>query len=166
VLSGLATEARLFGGAGDARYWGLSRVQGAEARERALKAYYRFLDDTLADVLEREGRDRTVCLFAPVGWGPPSPAEAVVRFLRGREPQAGPDASRDGFVLLAGYGVRSGVRLTSAGVLDLAPTLLVLAGEPLARDMDGRVLSEVFDERFTDSESVPIVSSFEASGPQ
>jgi arylsulfatase A-like enzyme len=69
-------------------------------------------------------------------------------------------------VLLAGAGVRSGVRLTSAGVLDLAPTLLVLAGEPLARDMDGRVLAEAFDERFTESASVPIVSTFEAAGPQ
>ncbi|HTS03481.1 MAG TPA: alkaline phosphatase family protein, partial [Thermoanaerobaculia bacterium] len=40
VLSGLATAARLFGGAGDTRYWGLAAPQGAEARARALKAYY------------------------------------------------------------------------------------------------------------------------------
>ena len=166
VLSGLATPARLFGAAGDARYWGLASPEGAEARESALKAYYRFLDDTLADVLEREGHDRTVCLFAPVAWGPPSTAEAVVRFLRGRAPESGPDASRDGFVLLAGAGVRPGVRLTSAGVLDLAPTLLVLAGEPLARDMDGRLLAEAFDERFAESASVPVVTTFEPGGPQ
>lgn len=166
VLSGLATPARLFGGAGDARYWGLAAPEGAEARARALKAYYRFLDETLADVLEREGRERTICLFAPVGWGPPSTAEAVVRFVRGRAPESGPDASRDGFVLLAGSGVRSGVRLTSAGVLDLAPTLLVLAGEPLARDMDGRLLAEAFDERFAESASVPLVTTFEPAGPQ
>jgi hypothetical protein len=166
VLSGLATPARLFGGAGDARYWGLVAPEGAEARARALRAYYRFLDDTLADVLEREGRERTICLFAPVGWGPPTTAEAVVRFVLGRVPEAGPDAARDGFVLLSGAGVRSGVRLTSAGVLDLAPTLLVLAGEPLARDMDGRVLAEAFDERFAEVASVPVVTTFEPRGPQ
>ncbi len=166
VLSGLSTAARHFGGAGDARYWGLTAPEGAEARARALKAYYRFLDDTLADILEREGRERTICLFAPVGWGPPSSAEAVVSFFRGRAPASGPDAARDGFVLLAGAGVRSGVRLTSAGVLDLAPTLLVLAGEPLARDMDGRVLAEAFDERFAESASVPVVTTFEPGGPQ
>jgi hypothetical protein len=166
VLSGLATAARLFGGAGDPRYWGLAAPEGAEARARALKAYYRFLDDTLADVLEREGRERTVCLFAPVGWGPPSAAESVLRFIRGRAPESVPDASRDGFVLLAGAGVRSGVRLTSAGVLDLTPTLLVLAGEPLARDMDGRLLAEAFDERFAESASVAVVTTFEPAGPQ
>ena len=58
------------------------------------------------------------------------------------------------------------MRLTSANVADLAPTLLVLAGEPVARDMDGRVLSEAFDERFAESASVPIVTTFEPEGPQ
>jgi hypothetical protein len=165
VLSGLAEVSGLFGSAGDARYWGLA-VPEAEARAAALRAYYRFLDDLLGEILEREGRDRTICLFAPVGWGPPPTLEAVSRFLRGRTPAASPDAARDGFVLLSGAGVRSGVRLTSASVLDLAPTLLVLAGEPVARDMDGRVLAEAFDERFTESASVPIVSTFEPAGPQ
>ena len=165
VLPGLAEVSGLFGAAGDARYWGLS-VPEAEARAAALRAYYRFLDDLLGETLEREGQDRTICLFAPVGWGPPPALEAISRFLRGKTPAASPDAARDGFVLFSGAGVRSGVRLTSAHVLDLAPTLLVLAGEPVARDMDGRVLAEAFDERFTESASVPIVSTFEAAGPQ
>jgi len=167
VLSGLVEAGALSGAAENARYWGLSFPEKeAEARAAALRAYYRFLDDLLGEILEREGRERTICLFAPVGWGPPPTLEAITLFLRGRRPVASPDAARDGFVLFAGAGVRSGVRLTSANVLDLAPTLLVLAGEPLARDMDGRVLAEVFDERFTESASVPIVSTFEASGPQ
>ena len=165
VLAGLAEVSGLFGAAGNARYWGLS-VPEADARAAALRAYYRFLDDLLGEILEREGQDRTICLFAPASWGPPPTLEAVSRFLRGKTPAASPDAARDGFVLLSGAGVRSGVRLTSANVLDLAPTLLVLAGEPIARDMDGRVLAEAFDERFTESASVLIVSTFEAAGPQ
>ena len=157
----------LSGAAENSRYWGFSFPEKeAEARAAALRAYYRFLDDLLGEILEREGRERMICLFAPVGWGPPPTVEAISLFLRGQRPVASPDAARDGFVLFAGAGVRSGVRLTSANVLDLAPTLLVLAGEPLARDMDGRVLAEVFDEQFTESASVPIVSTFEASGPQ
>ncbi|MEO8585361.1 MAG: alkaline phosphatase family protein [Acidobacteriota bacterium] len=165
VLSGLAEVSGLFGAAGNARYWGLS-VPEADARAAALRAYYRFLDDLLGEILEREGQERTICLFAPASWGPPPTLEAVARFLRGKTPVASPDAARDGFVLFSGAGVRSGVRLTSANVLDLAPTLLVLAGEPVARDMDGRVLAEAFDERLTESASVPIVSTFEAAGPQ
>jgi hypothetical protein len=167
VLSGLAEAGGLSGAAESTRYWGFSLPEKeAEVRATALRAYYRFLDDLLGEILEREGKERTICLFAPVGWGPPPTVEAISLFVRGQRPAASPDAARDGFVLFAGTGVRSGVRLTSASVLDLAPTLLVLAGEPLARDMDGRVLAEVFDERFAESASVPIVSTFEATGPQ
>ncbi len=165
VLSGATLEARPFGPAGDPRYWGLP-VKGADAKARALRTYYRFLDDLLRDLVEREGRQRTICVFAPASWGPPPPLDAVAAFLSGEPPVATPDAGEDGFLLLHGEGIRAGVRLTSADVLDLAPTLLVLAGEPMARDMDGRVLAEAFDERFAGSASIPIITTFEPEGPQ
>ncbi len=165
-LSGLASVARRYGPAAEpGRYWG-SPAPEADAREKALLAYYRLLDETLGDLLERGGRDRTVCVFSPVGYGPPTLFRSVVRFLLGREPAATPDAGRDGFVVLWGSGIRAGVRLTSASVADLAPTLLVLAGEPVARDMDGRVLAEVFDERFSLRTSIPVIVTFEPGGPQ
>ena len=77
-----------------------------------------------------------------------------------------PEAGDDGFLVLWGSGIRSDVRLTSANVVDLAPTLLVLAGESIARDMDGRVLAEAFDERFAQGASIPVVTTFEPEGPQ
>ena len=165
VLSGLAEVARLFGSAGDARYWGVPGP-AAESRARALAAYYRFVDEALGDLVEHEGKGRTICISSPVGYGPPPALSAAVSFLSGQEPEATPDASRDGFLILCGSGIRAGVRLTSANVLDLSPTLIVLAGEPIARDMDGRVLAETFDERLTQATSIPIVTSFEPEGPQ
>ncbi len=165
VLPGAAFVSGPFGAAGDARYWGLP-VPDAAPKAQALAAYYRFLDDLLRDLLQREGRDRTICVFSPVSWGPPPPLDALGSFLRAEPPSASPDAGADGFLLLQGAGIRAGVRLTSAQVLDIAPTLLVLAGEPMARDIDGRVLAEAFDERFTGSTSIPIVTTFEPAGPQ
>jgi hypothetical protein len=165
VLSGASIVAGPFGMADDARAWGLP-VPNAEAKARARKAYDRYLDDLLRDLVEREGRDRTICVFSPASWGPPPPLDALGQFLSGEPPRAGPGAAAEGFILLVGAGIRSGVRLTSATVLDLAPTLLVLAGEPMARDMDGRVLAEAFDARLSEGPGIPIVTSFEPEGPQ
>ena len=165
VLSGATLVSGPFGAAGDAHYWGIP-VPDSGPKARALDAYYRFLDDLLRDLLEREGRDRTICVFSPVSYGPPPPLDALGAFVRAVPPSTSPEAGADGFILLAGAGIRGGVRLTSAQLLDLAPTLLVLAGEPMARDMDGRVLAEAFDERFARSTSIPIVTTFEPGGPQ
>jgi hypothetical protein len=164
VLSGLAGPARVYGSAAEPRrYFGPLR-RDAEPAEAALLAYYRFLDDTLGDLLEREGHERTLCVFSPSGFGPAPPLSALLDLLRGRAPAASPDAGDDGFFILWGSGIRSDVRLTSADVVDLAPTLLVLAGEPIARDMDGRVLAEAFDERFAQGTSIPVVTTFETEG--
>ena len=166
VLSGLAGPARAWGAAAEPRrYFGPPR-RDAESAEKALLAYYRFLDDTLGDLLEREGRDRTLCVFSPSGFGPAPPLTALVDLLRGRAPAASPDAGDDGFLVLWGSGIRANVRRTSADVVDRAPTLLALAGEPIARDMDGRVLAEAFDERFTQGTSIPVVTTFEPEGPR
>jgi len=166
VLSGLAGPARLWGPAAEPRRYLGPSGKDAEAREKALLAYYRFLDDTLGDLLEREGRERTLCVFSPSGFGPAPPVTALWDLLRGRSPEASPAAGDDGFLVLWGSGIRSNVRLTSADVVDLAPTLLVLAGEPIARDMDGRVLAEAFDERFSQGTSIPVVTTFEPGGPR
>ena len=57
-----------------------------------------------------------------------------------------PDAP-DGFLLAVGDGIRPGATLERASVLDVAPTILYLMGLPVARDMEGRVLTEIVDER-------------------
>ncbi len=52
-----------------------------------------------------------------------------------------------GLIMARGAGIRRGVRLPrdACTVLDVTPTLLALLGLPVARDMDGRVLDELFD---------------------
>lgn len=49
----------------------------------------------------------------------------------------------DATLVLSGPAAREGVTIRSAGVLDIAPTVLHLLGQPVARDMDGRVLTEL-----------------------
>jgi predicted AlkP superfamily phosphohydrolase/phosphomutase len=54
----------------------------------------------------------------------------------------------DGVVFLAGEGIKEGVKLEGASIMDLAPTILYSMGMPVPSDMDGRVLSEAFTAEF------------------
>ncbi len=49
---------------------------------------------------------------------------------------------REGIFIAGGAGIRSGVELPEASILDLAPTIMHLLGEAVPRVMDGRVLVE------------------------
>ena len=53
-----------------------------------------------------------------------------------------------GMLMMSGKGVRRGATIESAGIEDLAPTILYAMGLPIPRDMDGRPLAELFSEEF------------------
>jgi hypothetical protein len=66
-------------------------------------------------------------------------------------------------VLLAlGDGVRPGAVVMGASVLDVTPTILYLMGLPVARDMEGRVLTEILDEEFTRTHPITYIPSYES----
>ncbi len=67
-------------------------------------------------------------------------AEAFLETLR---PNAG--HTMNGICLIKGPLVRPGVQLSEASIVDVAPTVLYLMGEPIPDDMDGRVLSEAIN---------------------
>ncbi len=67
---------------------------------------------------------------------------------------------QDGIVLFYGKRVRPGQHLEGAQLVDLAPTILALMGEPIPTAMDGRVLARAFlkeavNTKVTDSFSRP-----------
>lgn len=51
---------------------------------------------------------------------------------------------REGIFIAQGPDIQAGVTLPEADILDLAPTILHLLGEPVPQVMDGRVLAELF----------------------
>ena len=53
---------------------------------------------------------------------------------------------REGIFLAQGPAIHKGQHLPEANILDLAPTILHLLGEPVPRIMDGQVLATVFRE--------------------
>jgi hypothetical protein len=60
----------------------------------------------------------------------------------------------DGVVILAGDGVKPGATLDGAGIVDLAPTILHAMGLPVPQELDGRVLSEAFQDSSLAAEPV------------
>lgn len=57
----------------------------------------------------------------------------------------------DGIFLMKGPFIKPGMELNGPHIMDIAPTVLYLMGLPVPKDMDGRVLTEVFREGFLDA---------------
>jgi predicted AlkP superfamily phosphohydrolase/phosphomutase len=70
----------------------------------------------------------------------------------------------DGCLLAMGDGVRAGSVVAGASILDVAPTILYLMGLPVARDMEGRVLTEILDEGFVRAHPLTYIPSYESLG--
>ncbi|HEX5416990.1 MAG TPA: alkaline phosphatase family protein, partial [Chloroflexota bacterium] len=62
----------------------------------------------------------------------------------------------NGLLIMAGPGVRPGVQLADASIMDIAPTALNAIGAPIPSDMDGKVLAECFTEEYLASHPVVI----------
>jgi predicted AlkP superfamily phosphohydrolase/phosphomutase/tetratricopeptide (TPR) repeat protein len=104
-------------------------------------AGYRFHDMMLARTLELAGPDTTVMLISDHGFHPDH--------LRPRglpkEPAGPAHQHRElGIIVLAGPDIVPGERVYGANLLDIAPTVLTHFDLPMARDMGGRPLIEVY----------------------
>ncbi len=118
----------------------------AEASEEDFEIYrhvmngvYECQDLLLGRLLQLAGPDATILLLSDHG------------FRSGEQrplPQAGPEAwHRDhGVICVSGPGIRKDELVFGATLLDITPTLLALYGLPIAQDMPGRPLLEIFAE--------------------
>jgi arylsulfatase A-like enzyme len=58
-----------------------------------------------------------------------------------------------GIFMAYGKAIRGGVEVSGAGLVDLAPTILHMLGEPIPAHMDGRVLTEIIADTFEPQET-------------
>ena len=168
ALPGLAAVSRrCFGGFSAVEFAG---AEVAEERRRAelLAAYYGWLDELLASLWrQEEGRPRLLAIVSPHGVETPSARERAWGEVTGDPPSEGTfEDSPDGVLVLYGEGVRPGALLTGARLADVAPTLLYGLGFPVARDFDGRVLTQAFDGGFLARHPMTFLPSYEALVPE
>lgn len=122
-----------------------------------VEAGYRFHDMMLDRILDLIDDDTTILLLSDHGFHPDHLRPAAIP----NEP-SGPaiEHSPYGIFVMRGPGIRKGEEISGASVIDITPTLLTLYGLPVGRDMEGKVLTQVFEQpvetQFIDSwEKVP-----------
>jgi predicted AlkP superfamily phosphohydrolase/phosphomutase len=94
----------------------------------------------------------------------PSPLwRRLVGALTGAPPDAASHAGAPPGVLVAiGDGIERGATVRGASVVDVAPTILYLLGLPVARDMEGRVLTELVTPAFAGENPLTFIPSYES----
>ena len=125
-----------------------------------VERYYALADSLLGEMLELVDDDTIVLLISDHGF-------SGHRGYRGFEGDVaiGIEMHReDGIIFVRGPGIERGGSIEGASVLDIAPTVLALAGLPVARDMDGRPLTEAMSGAFRERHPVVYIDSYEVEG--
>ncbi len=92
--------------------------------------------------------------------------------IRPREPMTNPEWSGthrlQGIVIARSPAMKRGAKIENARLVDMTPTLLYLMGEKIPADLDGRVLTEMFEPAYLESHPIQYegAGAAESSVPQ
>ncbi len=119
-------------------------------------AGYRYHDMLLGRLLDLAGDDAIVMLVSDHGFHPDHlrPTKLPLR----DEPAAPAlEHSPYGIIVAKGPGIKQDERIYGASLLDITPTILPILGLPVAKDFDGKVLMNIFEEPI----NVEVIDSWE-----
>jgi predicted AlkP superfamily phosphohydrolase/phosphomutase len=94
------------------------------------------------------------------------PAVEICKRRPSTEAEWGGTHRRDGILIAHGKSFKKGVEIQGARLIDMAPTILHLMGQPVPEDMDGRVLEELFEPAFIAGNPVQVGVSEGSDGGQ
>jgi predicted AlkP superfamily phosphohydrolase/phosphomutase len=107
----------------------------AEILKGVIPAYYAYIDEILGEFLAKMDGRTTLVVLSDHGFKP-------VYFPN--KPTTSGHHRMEGILALYGRGIEPGRRLEGATLLDVFPTVFALLGEPLSRELPGKVLAEAF----------------------
>ncbi|MEM8963080.1 MAG: alkaline phosphatase family protein [Acidobacteriota bacterium] len=132
----------------------------AEPEAQRLAAYYSWLDEVVAGLWEQLPEPRVLVIVAPAGSGPPPAWRRAWDQWSGRATTtAGPEGP--GIIMIFGDGIEPGQVLGDVDPVDIVPTLLYALGLPVADDLSGATLTDVFDASTLARQPLLLVPSYE-----
>jgi len=168
LLDGLEeTSTESYGGFAAATFEG-ARSAATTRAAHAYETYLAGLDAELEAFWQALPEPRLLAITSPFGIDTARGLDRISRLLLSgdRELRGTLNGSPDGMLLIRGAGIRGGVQVAEAAAVDVVPTLLYAADLPIARDFDGRVLSELFDPATLQQRALSFVPSFEGLPPR
>ncbi len=162
TLPGLAAvSSQFFGGYSAVQFKGVQDPTSEQAAQ-LISAYYMHLDQTLASFWDRSSAPRLLVVVSANGAGGSHGWHEVQRILF-RQPalEGYVDLPLDGVIMFLGDGFQQGPLLRPANLVDLVPTLLYGLGFPIARDLDGAVLTSAFETGFLARHPLTFLPSYE-----
>lgn len=126
----------------------------------ALDAHLTRIDACLGIIMDRAAPDDVVMVVSDHGYGDNPDNKPILRTYDDwiRPPHW---HTLDGVFAVSGGPIRQSVGQFTASILDVTPTVLALLGMPVGRDMDGRVLIELFTEQFLARHPVQFIDTYE-----
>ncbi len=125
-----------------------------------LERYYRKIDALVGRAMAADG----ACLVVTSSHGmePVPLRERIFGMAAGSEAPSGThEAGSDGFLFVRGPGVGHGPLGGKGTLVDVVPTALYALGLPVARDLDGTILTAVFTPRYILEHPVAVIGSYE-----
>lgn len=113
-----------------------------EMFHEVINAFYKFHDMMLGRWLELADEDTYVIVMSDHGFH----SDHLRKKELPKEPAAiAREHNHFGMIAMKGPGLKKDERIYGASLLDIAPTLLSIYGLPVAQDMDGKVLTDIYE---------------------
>lgn len=104
--------------------------------------YYLYMDKLLKSYLEMADQNTVLIVAADHG------------LMRGRH-------TNNGVFMISGPGIKRNIRSSKEiNLTDMTPTMLYIMGLPVAKDMDGRVYVEAFEQEFLEKNPIQYIKTY------
>jgi len=121
------------------------------AFSQIMKPIYAYEDRILRKFLELMNSQTTLIVISDHGFG----------YNKGGYGHSDTPEIPHGIILIKGPHIKKGYQIKKAHIYDILPTLLYLFDLPVARDIDGQVLVEAFEEKFLKRQPIRYIDSYE-----